>query len=202
MENRQIFSRSWKCNQIRITNNNIESKRNTHLFKSPSRLANRTIQSSDSPIIRMAPQMAYTFDVPVMEPVFGSTSTMLICTEAWSLAWMIRLLAELHKHININIRFEVMYFGSEWKKWIFRDYENGEQKWIWIKTSQEFLLLLPLGGHILIGASTHTHVDEHFIVHSPFTGQVQVNELSGVVFHFNLLKAKKLERMKSIVGGA
>lgn len=65
-----------------------------------SRLAKRAMQSSDSPIPRIAPQMAYTFDVPVMIPVFGSTSATLSWTEAWSLAWMIRLLAELENSKN------------------------------------------------------------------------------------------------------
>lgn len=67
----------------------------TYLDRSPSFLANRPMQSSDSPIIRMDPQMAYTLEVPVMLPVLGSTSTRFSCTEAWSLAWMMRLLAEL-----------------------------------------------------------------------------------------------------------
>lgn len=77
----------------------------SYLERSPSFLANRPMQSSDSPIIRMDPQMAYTLDVPVMLPVLGSTSTRLSCTEAWSLAWMMRLLAELED--NKKIRFEV-----------------------------------------------------------------------------------------------
>ena len=46
-------------------------------------------------IRRMAPHIAYIFDVSVIRPVCGSTSAMLIWIEAWSLAWIIRLLAEL-----------------------------------------------------------------------------------------------------------
>ena len=61
----------------------------------PSFLANRLRQSSDSPILRIVPQIAYVLDVPVILPVFSSTSAMLSWMEAWSLAAMIRLLAEL-----------------------------------------------------------------------------------------------------------
>lgn len=43
----------------------------------------------------MAPHIAYIFDVSVIRPVCGSTSAILIWIEAWSLAWIIRLLAEL-----------------------------------------------------------------------------------------------------------
>lgn len=46
-------------------------------------------------IRRMAPHIAYIFDVSVIRPVCGSTSAILIWIEAWSLAWIIRLLAEL-----------------------------------------------------------------------------------------------------------
>lgn len=73
-----------------------------HFARRLSRLANRLMQSSDSPIMRMAPQIANTFEEPVMIPVLGSTSAKLIWTEAWSLAWMMRLLAELQwKHAKI-----------------------------------------------------------------------------------------------------
>lgn len=78
----------------------------TYFAKRPSFLANRAMQSSDSPIILIAPQMAYVFDVAVMIPVAGSTSAMLKWTEAWSLAWMIRLLAELEVKKN-SIRFMI-----------------------------------------------------------------------------------------------
>ena len=46
-------------------------------------------------ILLMAPHIAYIFDVSVIRPVCGSTSAILIWIEAWSLAWIIRLLAEL-----------------------------------------------------------------------------------------------------------
>jgi hypothetical protein len=50
-------------------------------------------------ILLMAPHIAYIFDVSVIRPVCGSTSAILIWIEAWSLAWIIRLLAELkHNH--------------------------------------------------------------------------------------------------------
>lgn len=96
---KQIFSTSCKRTtniQLEIQLLSMEVRRFwTYLLRRPSFFANRTMQSSDSPIIRMAPQMAYTFEVPFIAPVLGSTFTMLICTEAWSLAWMIRLLVEL-----------------------------------------------------------------------------------------------------------
>merc|ERR1719220_654368 len=60
----------------------------------PSFFANRLRQSSDSPVLRIVPQIAYVLDVPVILPVFSSTSAMLSWMEAWSLAAMIRLLAE------------------------------------------------------------------------------------------------------------
>ena len=53
------------------------------------------MQSSDSPMRRMAPQMAYVFHAPVILPVSGSTSAMFIWMEAWSLAAMMRFDAEL-----------------------------------------------------------------------------------------------------------
>ena len=61
----------------------------------PSFLASRLMQSSDSPIRRMAPQTAYVLYAPVMRPVDSSTSAKLSWIDAWSLAAMIRLLAEL-----------------------------------------------------------------------------------------------------------
>merc|ERR1712045_876504 len=60
----------------------------------PSFLASLLMQSSDSPMRRMAPQMAYVFQVPVILPVSGSTSAMFIWMEAWSLAAMMRFDAE------------------------------------------------------------------------------------------------------------
>lgn len=52
-------------------------KNNSYFESNPSRLAKRAMQSSDSPMPRMAPQMAYTFDEPVIVPVAGSTSATL-----------------------------------------------------------------------------------------------------------------------------
>lgn len=72
------------------------------------------MQSSDSPIIRMAPQMAYTLEVPFIAPVLGSTLTMLICTEAWSLAWMIRLLVELFTHRKTKTLIRLLGFADVW----------------------------------------------------------------------------------------
>merc|ERR1719348_823553 len=60
----------------------------------PSFLASLLIQSSLSPILLIAPQMAYVLNVPVIRPVDSSTSARLIWMEAWSLAARILLLAE------------------------------------------------------------------------------------------------------------
>merc|ERR1719300_694618 len=60
----------------------------------PSFLASLLMQSSDSPILLMAPQMAWVLAVGSIRPVFSSTSAMIIWTEALSLAAMMRLLAE------------------------------------------------------------------------------------------------------------
>jgi hypothetical protein len=46
-------------------------------------------------ILLMAPHIAYIFVASVIRPVCGSTSAILIWIEAWSFAWMIRLLEEL-----------------------------------------------------------------------------------------------------------
>lgn len=51
---------------------------------------------------RMAPQIAYILWVSVMRPVSGSTSARVSCMEAWSLAWMMRLLAELQEKRNVS----------------------------------------------------------------------------------------------------
>lgn len=82
----------------------------TYFARRPSRLAKRAMQSSDSPIMRMAPQIAYTFVLLVMMPVCGSTSAKLSWTDAWSLAWMMRLLAELqwNKTEIFEVRFHYM----------------------------------------------------------------------------------------------
>lgn len=48
-------------------------------------------------IRRIAPQIAYILWVSVMRPVSGSTSARVSCIDAWSLAWMMRLLAELQQ---------------------------------------------------------------------------------------------------------
>ena len=47
----------------------------------PSFLASLLMQSSDSPILLMAPQMAYVLKAPVIRPVDSSTSAMLIWLE-------------------------------------------------------------------------------------------------------------------------
>lgn len=67
----------------------------TYFVNMPSFLVSRTMQSSDSPILLIAPQTTYILEVSAARPVAGSTSAMTSCTEAWSLAWIRRLLAEL-----------------------------------------------------------------------------------------------------------
>merc|ERR1719219_500000 len=61
----------------------------------PAFLASLLMQSSLSPILRMAPQMAEVVKPPVMRPVDSSTEARLIWIEAWSLADKI-LLDALH----------------------------------------------------------------------------------------------------------
>jgi len=65
----------------------------------------------------MAPQIAYIFDVSVIRPVCGSTSAILIWIEAWSLAWIIRLLAELKYNCSCE------FWGSHGN-----DYKENETK--------------------------------------------------------------------------
>lgn len=62
-------------------------------FNMPSRCASRFNESSPSPIARTKPHRAYTWFSPVYRP-FSSTLPTEICTEAWSLALMMRLVAE------------------------------------------------------------------------------------------------------------
>merc|ERR550519_2022096 len=64
------------------------------LSRIPSFLASLLMQSSLSPIRRIAPQMAYVLNEPVILPVDSSTSARLIWMLAWSLADRIRLEAE------------------------------------------------------------------------------------------------------------
>lgn len=64
----------------------------------PSFLVSLTMQSSDSPMRRMAPHTTYILEVSAARPVAGSTSAITSCTDAWSLAWIRRLLAELECH--------------------------------------------------------------------------------------------------------
>lgn len=68
----------------------------------PSSLASLLMQSSDSPMRLIWPQIAYIFRLSVVRPVAGSTSAMAIWMEAWSLAAMILLLAELKKEIKFK----------------------------------------------------------------------------------------------------
>jgi len=62
-------------------------------FRNPSRCANRLMQSSPSDCDRTNPHSAYVWFSPVYRP-FSSTLPMEICTEAWSLALMMRFVAE------------------------------------------------------------------------------------------------------------
>ena len=62
-------------------------------FTKPSRCASRFRLSSPSPMARTKPQSAYTWFSPVYRPL-SSTLPTEICTEAWSLALMMRLVAE------------------------------------------------------------------------------------------------------------
>ena len=61
----------------------------------PSLVANRFKESSLSLRVLTNPQSAYVVDCPGMTWPFSSTCPMLICTEAWSLAVMRRLVAAL-----------------------------------------------------------------------------------------------------------
>ena len=61
----------------------------------PSRVANLFKESSLSLLVRTNPQSAYVVCWPGMIWPFSSTCPMLICTEAWSLAVMIRFVAAL-----------------------------------------------------------------------------------------------------------
>lgn len=70
----------------------------------PSLLVKRTRLSSDSPICLIFPQIAYVLFMPVIRPVVSSTSAMLICTEAWSFAATILLLAEHFLGIYISTK--------------------------------------------------------------------------------------------------
>ena len=81
----------------------------TYFEMIPSFLANLLRQSSDSPIRRMAPQMAYVLLVPVIRPVSGSTSAKFIWMEAWSLAAMIRFEAELRRNKRSSVKILVWY---------------------------------------------------------------------------------------------
>lgn len=60
---------------------------------------------------RIAPQIAYILWESVIRPVSGSTSARVNCIDAWSLACMIRLLAELqHKYILMFISTKFLIF--------------------------------------------------------------------------------------------
>ena len=61
-------------------------------FNIPSLCASRFSESSPSPIALTKPHSAYTWFSPVYRP-FSSTLPMEICTEAWSLALMMRFVA-------------------------------------------------------------------------------------------------------------
>ena len=62
-------------------------------FSSPSRCANRFMLSSLSPMARTKPHSAYVTFSPVYRPL-SSTLPTEICTDAWSLALTMRLVAE------------------------------------------------------------------------------------------------------------
>src|ERR1700733_8319498 len=61
-------------------------------FKNPSFCASLFSESSLSPMARTKPQSAYVWFSPVYLP-FSSTLPTEICTDAWSLALMMRLVA-------------------------------------------------------------------------------------------------------------
>lgn len=94
-------SHGTPCIQFITVRNSVYNKLNNvnvekpYLAKSPSFLASLTMQSSDSPMRRIAPHNAYDLLVSDILPVCGSTSAMEIWIEAWSFACMILLLAEL-----------------------------------------------------------------------------------------------------------
>ena len=92
------------------------------LAKIPSRLLKWLIESSDSPICLIDPQMAYVVYLPVMVPRTGSTSAMLIWIEAWSRALMIRFDAELEKIINF-IKSSKTLFKMLWQQnWLIKTF--------------------------------------------------------------------------------
>jgi len=74
-------------------------------------------------IRRIAPLMVKILWFPVMRPVAESISAKLICIEAWSLAGMIRLLAELltklQKFLLVKYEHWKMVCGSRtsWRFW-------------------------------------------------------------------------------------
>lgn len=65
-----------------------------YLFRRPCSVARRLRESSDSLLRRTAPESANETYSPVATPLAFTLAT-LICTEAWSLAVMRRLVAEL-----------------------------------------------------------------------------------------------------------
>lgn len=67
-------------------------------FARPISLDNRLIESSDSPMRLISPQMLIVLDVPVKWP-WSSISANERPIDAWSFAWMIRFEAELVVHI-------------------------------------------------------------------------------------------------------
>lgn len=68
----------------------------------PCSLANRLIESSDSPIFLISPQMLMVLLVLVKWPE-SSSSAKARPIEAWSLAWMMRLEAELLHHSGLRL---------------------------------------------------------------------------------------------------
>jgi len=78
---------------VQVTDDYARSYLLKSFVKIPSRIESRFRLSSDSPILRMYPDMVYGFDVFSARP-FSSTSMIDNCTEAWSFAPIILPLDE------------------------------------------------------------------------------------------------------------